>query len=420
MLPVQNFNGYDRPWAGGMGSNQLDFDNATLNRATVSGTADDFTLTVTGNAASNINFPLPDSFAGQTLYLSGTITRTGTSVTNVAAQLVRTEDGAERVSPLASYTDGTAELSDIEVAILASATNIRVRVVAAGTNDTLTDPPITVNAQNLRLCAEQGQSWSPYANICPIYGHTGATVYRTGKNILPKRTIGETTQNGITFTVNGDGTIIVNGTATAAAVYAIQNHNQLVSAGLGSLAGQQFTMSGCPVGGSTSSYRMAWYNSDQPLTWLSDTGSGSTGTMMDLDANPNMSLTIRVASGTVCDNLLFKPMIRPVSDTDATFEPYNGDTYTISFGDTVYGGTLDFTTGVLTATWGYIASYNGEALPAEWISDRDVYAAGTTPTTGAAVAYKLATPQTIQVTPQEITTLLGTNNIWATTETNEP
>lgn len=101
----------------------------------------------------------------------------------------------------------------------------------------------------------------------------------------------------------------------------------------------------------------------------------------------------------------------------------NGNTvyaYPVPFGQTIYGGTLDFVTGVLTQTWSYIASYNGETLPAEWVSDRDVYAAGTTPTTGAEVAYKLATPQEIQLTPQEIATLLGTNNIWASTTTNEP
>jgi hypothetical protein len=61
----------------------------------------------------------------------------------------------------------------------------------------------------------------------------------------------------------------------------------------------------------------------------------------------------------------------------------------------------------------YIASYNGEALPSTWISDRDVYSAGTTPTTGAQVVYKLAEPIEYQLTPQEVRTLLGENNIWS-------
>lgn len=82
---------------------------------------------------------------------------------------------------------------------------------------------------------------------------------------------------------------------------------------------------------------------------------------------------------------------------------------------TVYGGTLDVTNGVLTADWANIPSYNGETLPGRWISDRDVYAPGTTPTIGAQVVYELATPVTYQLTPQEIQTLKGANNIWADT-----
>ena len=80
---------------------------------------------------------------------------------------------------------------------------------------------------------------------------------------------------------------------------------------------------------------------------------------------------------------------------------------------TVYGGTLDMTNGVLTVDRANIASYSGEALPGEWISDRDVYAPGTTPTIGAQVVYPLATPITIPLTATEISTLQGENNVWA-------
>ena len=56
----------------------------------------------------------------------------------------------------------------------------------------------------------------------------------------------------------------------------------------------------------------------------------------------------------------------------------------------VYGGDMSFTTGVLTSRWACIDSYNGEELPGEWISDRDVYTSGATPTIGAQVVYRLA------------------------------
>ena len=97
--------------------------------------------------------------------------------------------------------------------------------------------------------------------------------------------------------------------------------------------------------------------------------------------------------------------------TATTFEPYQGDAYTADFGQTVYGGTLDWLTGVLTVEWGLISSYAGEALSGEWISDRDVYSTGATPTTGAQIAYKLATPTTIQLPPATVTALKGVNTL---------
>ena len=107
-----------------------------------------------------------------------------------------------------------------------------------------------------------------------------------------------------------------------------------------------------------------------------------------------------------------------LGSTVTEYEPYNSNSqiYNIEFpseAGTVYGGTLDVTNGVLTVTDGYIASYNGETLPSTWISSMDVYAEGTTPTTGAEVVYKLATPQTYNLTPTEVKTLLGINNIFA-------
>lgn len=99
--------------------------------------------------------------------------------------------------------------------------------------------------------------------------------------------------------------------------------------------------------------------------------------------------------------------------TDHDYHAYNGQTITSTLPQLVYGGTLDLVSGKLTVTDANIASYNGETLPSTWISDRDVYASGTTPTTGAQVVYKLATPTVIDLTPQQINTLLGENNIWA-------
>lgn len=91
--------------------------------------------------------------------------------------------------------------------------------------------------------------------------------------------------------------------------------------------------------------------------------------------------------------------------TATAYEPY----FTI-------GGEYDVLEGELKVTYGYIASYNGESLPSKWISDRDVYAAGTTPTTGAEVAYELATPTVYAFTPQPFDMLDGTNTFITNTD----
>lgn len=112
------------------------------------------------------------------------------------------------------------------------------------------------------------------------------------------------------------------------------------------------------------------------------------------------------------DSELTKFMVE-LDPAPTAYEPYQGDTYDMALPETVYGGTVDAVTGAGSKTWGYIASYNGESLPGEWISDRDVYATGTTPTTGAQVAYKLATPEPFQATGnQQLTSLLGYNTIY--------
>ena len=100
--------------------------------------------------------------------------------------------------------------------------------------------------------------------------------------------------------------------------------------------------------------------------------------------------------------------------TPTPYEPYQpGTTATLTLPETIYGGAVDAVSGVGRKTWGYIASYNGESLPGEWISDREVYAPGTTPTTGAQVAYKLATPEPFQATGnQALPAVAGLNTVY--------
>lgn len=140
----------------------------------------------------------------------------------------------------------------------------------------------------------------------------------------------------------------------------------------------------------------------------------------DLSPYTGFAIVLFVNTNNTVDATVYPQL--ELGSTATDYEPYSGQTYDITFPTevgTVYGGLLDVTSGVLTVTDAQIASYAGETLPGEWISDRDVYVAGTTPTTGAQVVYKLATPVTYHLTPQEITSLLGTNNLWADTGDSE-
>ena len=95
-----------------------------------------------------------------------------------------------------------------------------------------------------------------------------------------------------------------------------------------------------------------------------------------------------------------------------TYAPYTGQTATLTLPRTIYGGTVDAVTGEGQETWKLIDSYAGENLPGKWISDRDVYASGTAPTTGAQVAYKLTEPISFTATgAQPIPALSGVNTV---------
>ena len=147
--------------------------------------------------------------------------------------------------------------------------------------------------------------------------------------------------------------------------------------------------------------------------------------VFDSVANPTINTTFKLSASTTSQTV-WSPYenICPITGWTGTTISQSGEdtsnptTRNISWqseAGIIYGGTLDVISGVLTVTDQNIASYNGENLPSTWISDRDVYSVGETPTIGAQVVYKLATPATYQLPPQEIKTVLGINNIWSNT-----
>ena len=124
-----------------------------------------------------------------------------------------------------------------------------------------------------------------------------------GKNLLPNTTTIQTI-NGVTFTVNADGTVVANGTATANAVFRITCNLSV---------GETYTMSGCPAGGSTSTYFMQIGN------FGNDTGSGVTAAATE---NTGSSVALLVMSGYTASNIVFKPQLE-FGDVSTSYAPYS-------------------------------------------------------------------------------------------------
>lgn len=135
----------------------------------------------------------------------------------------------------------------------------------------------------------------------------GILAHNGQKNLLPSHTVGSTTISGVTFTANADGTITVNGTATADAQYAITFSN---------LTGNYY-YSGCPSGGSGTTYELyAWdYTASARFkkwngTTASDSDFGTGSKEISIPSGHNGALSIRIRNGYTANNLVFRPMIR--------------------------------------------------------------------------------------------------------------
>lgn len=133
------------------------------------------------------------------------------------------------------------------------------------------------------------------------------------------------TSNGITWTVNSDGTVTANGTATAQSTFLCHARNQADNSL--TLPNGNYILSGCASGGADNKYYIVvgrTYNSAyQGLA--SDYGSGANVTLNGDDYSANevrLHFAIVVRNGVTVSNITFKPMIRLASDSDATFQPY--------------------------------------------------------------------------------------------------
>ncbi len=173
-------------------------------------------------------------------------------------------------------------------------------------------------------CRQTGTGTPGPDNVRPVTGCESARLYQTGENLLNSTAVSKT-ERGVTFTVAGDGTITTEGTATEEIHYDL-GKTQVIT-------GETYTIVGCPKGGSATNQYSIYVAHEGKYSY--DIGNGVTFTAV---ANKNNTVRILIRKGTNVSNLIFRPVVYSAPSR----------THTADFGQTVYGGSYDWSCGTLT------------------------------------------------------------------------
>ena len=237
---------------------------------------------------------------------------------------------------------------------------------------------------------QEGSGTPSPDNVRPIAGADVVTLQKSSKNLLNPADVNAEifTPYGLKIELVGENTVRLKGTyeATGGSFVIMQLNTKLLS-------GRGLKIIDTVTNGTHLAHRLYGLRTrnETAIALSADENGWTPGTAVDM--------TIKVG--------VYAPEAVP-----AEYQPYAGEQSSLALPRTIYGGIIDVATGQGQETWGYIASYAGETLPGEWISDRDAYADDTQPTIGAQVVYKLAAPETFAVTGGgRIDALAGTNTV---------
>ena len=467
--PKQDLHGYDKPWVGGAGKNKL---HNTANSATVNGVTftvnSDGTITASGTATVDAQLQINFSGLDGDYYFCGCPSDGGAQKYDVYAWDLtagaRFKQWNGTTQSISDY--GTYQLRQIKIPS-GHTGRIVCRVFNGATVSGVMFKPMIVQSN------VTDSSFEPYENICPISGWDEVSATRSGKNVL-NPTLPSGTNAGITATRQSNKSYRLTGTATGIAVniWIAGNYITNVSTQLDNFkllylkAGTVVTFKDCKpyfydieTGRPNQNYGYSNY----PI------GSGARAITLPHD----VWLTgVRIPDGVVGEtyNATIYPQIE-LGTTATAYEPYQADTYTTDLPETVYGGSLDVVSGVLTVDramvdlgtleWSYDATNKrfgstslntvikkvesnydiANAICSQYkttylnsiyaqtdnyfvvvstagaVSVRDTQYTDAptfkTAMNGVQLCYELAEPRTIQLTPKQVTTLLGTNNVWS-------
>ena len=193
---------------------------------------------------------------------------------------------------------------------LSAPKQVRVHVYWAG-NATVSN--ITIYPM-LRKANITDPTYEPYhESVEAMYEEEihGINLLKYNAEIVPGYT---KTSYGITCVVNDDYSVTANGTRETGSG----------GGGLGISTTYEYPpgdyiVSGCPKGGSISTYML--YIGDSSWTLLAaDTGSGA---HIHLSTKQIVKFEVHITSGTTVNNLVFKPMLRKANIEDSTYRPCN-------------------------------------------------------------------------------------------------
>lgn len=438
--PVQNLNGYDNPWPAGGGKNLFDmswFTTRTVNDVTFTKNSDG-SVTLSGTASSTININ------GTTFTLpAGTYTISGSISNN---QLYLYDQGTNTVvveSP--NGTSRTVTTTEDKTVYL------RLRVGGGSTVSGTVKPQLEVGST--------ATAYASYSNICPITGWDSVKVNRTGKNLLDLAGTFTSVQYSSPVTL-------------PAGEYYVYVFNSLDKFGYNSYL-QYFDGIGY-VNFSTTQNEYGYidqkmnYNVKKCKAVLNKTCTVRQMLQVNSETRGATFAVMLTKDGSNYASVSNTP---PYSRLSELYEPYTGQTVTIDLNGTVYGGTLDVIAGKMTVNrvgitptidllqsintygianfrFGLSAASTKAADQAKAICSALKYQttliAGTTEpgfilssasmgylripqeiantketaqswvsTNNVIVVYYLATPFELTLTPEQISTLQGTNNVWS-------
>lgn len=249
------------------------------------------------------------------VYLAEISIKNGDDVLGSANFIVKTEADAYDGTDIRTITVGPADICTFETTLPEPYQSVIVDVLASGGNGT-PDNPI------------------------PIVGYSLANITRCGVNLWELSD--DTKNDGDRVTIE----YINNGVKlTANDLYARASYVYNVK------AGQTYTLSYYGYG--TANFIQVYYNDE--IAWnpqnygrqlLTSTRTKYTKTITATSDILFIGFYV-TSTGSSGDMVIEDFMLEVGSTASDTFAPYNGQTYAIAFGQTVYGGVLDVTRGKL-------------------------------------------------------------------------